>query len=502
MCRAHPAPPANPGRLRKMHASSTAGSPSARRRRRRARRGEEPLRRALVVELHLVRRQAARSVDDVGHVVLVDEVGAELQHPCSSSGARRRGCPGSPPRRCSGSWSAGTWRRTPTSAARRVLEADPLVQILGSVVGRHRHGAIVRHQRPIGAPGRLTAPMATPPAPPTSSASRSSTSSSRAATRRGAVGEPDPARPDRAVQRRRDGAVQAVLRRRRGAAVQAGGQLAEVRPRRWQAQRPRRRRAHQAPPRVLRDARQLQLRRLLQGAEPSRGAGSSSPRCWGFDGDRIWVTVHESDDEAEAIWHEQVGVPMERIQRLGDKDNFWQMGDTGPCGPCSELHIDRGPAFGPDGGPLGDPQGDRFMEFWNLVFMQYDQAPDGSARRRCRSRRSTPVPASSASSASCRASTRVWETDLMRPLIDQAVRAHRRSRTRAGDYDDRDSFAMRVLAEHARSAAMLVDDGVFPSQRGPGLRAAADHPPRRALRLPARHRAAGDAAARRRRPST
>ena len=69
---------------------------------------------------------------------------------------------------------------------------------------------------------------------------------------------------------------------------------------------------------------------------------------------------------------------MERIQRLGDKDNFWQMGDTGPCGPCSELHIDRGPAFGPDGGPLHDPHGDRFMEFWNLVFMQYNQAPDGT----------------------------------------------------------------------------------------------------------------------------
>ena len=75
--------------------------------------------------------------------------------------------------------------------------------------------------------------------------------------------------------------------------------------------------------------------------------GDPSSGGWGFDGDRIWVTVHESDDEAEAIWHEIVGVPMERIQRLGDKDNYWQMGDTGPCGPCSELHIDRGPAFGP-----------------------------------------------------------------------------------------------------------------------------------------------------------
>ena len=115
--------------------------------------------------------------------------------------------------------------------------------------------------------------------------------------------------------------------------------------------------------------------------------------------------MHESDDEAEAIWHEQVGVPMDRIQRLGDKDNFWQMGDTGPCGPCSEIHIDRGPAFGPTGGPLHDPHGDRFMEFWNLVFMQYNQAPTARARC-CPSRRSTPAPASSGCCACCRASTR------------------------------------------------------------------------------------------------
>ena len=100
---------------------------------------------------------------------------------------------------------------------------------------------------------------------------------------------------------------------------------------------------------------------------------------FGFDGDRLWITVHDSDDEAEAIWHEQVGVPMERIQRLGDKDNFWQMGETGPCGPCSEIHIDRGPAFGPDGGPLHDPHGDRFLEFWNLVFMQFNQDKIGRA---------------------------------------------------------------------------------------------------------------------------
>src|SRR5829696_8412477 len=187
---------------------------------------------------------------------------------------------------------------------------------------------------------------------------------------------------------------------------------------------------------------------------------------WGFDGDRIWITVHETDSEAEKIWHDVVGVPMERIQRLGDKDNFWQMGDTGPCGPCSELHIDRGPAFGPDGGPLGDPAGDRFMEFWNLVFMQYDQAPDGTR---------TPLPRPSIDTGAgleriltlVQGVDAVWETDLMQPLIDTACSVTGTS-YRPGDYDDRASFAVRVLAEHARSATMLVSDGVFPSNEGRG----------------------------------
>src|SRR3954453_22038567 len=187
---------------------------------------------------------------------------------------------------------------------------------------------------------------------------------------------------------------------------------------------------------------------------------------FGLDGDRLWITVHDSDDEAEAIWHEQVGVPMNRIQRLGDKDNFWQMGDTGPCGPCSEIHIDRGPAFGPDGGPIGDPEGDRFMEFWNLVFMQYNQAPDGS-------RTLLPKPSIDTGLGLERmlcllqGVDAVWETDLMQPLIDQACSLTGKAYT-PGDYDDRVSFSMRVLAEHARSSAMLVSDGVFPSNEGRG----------------------------------
>ena len=194
--------------------------------------------------------------------------------------------------------------------------------------------------------------------------------------------------------------------------------------------------------------------------------GSRESGGWGLDGDRIWVTVHESDDEAEQIWHDAVGLPMERIQRLGDKDNFWQMGDTGPCGPCSEIHIDRGPEFGPDGVPLGDPAGDRFMEFWNLVFMQYNQAPDGTR---------TPLPKPSVDTgaglervlALLQGVDSVWETDLMMPLIETAQSVTGKSYV-VGDYGHRESFAMRVLAEHARSATMLVGDGVFPSNEGRG----------------------------------
>ncbi len=194
--------------------------------------------------------------------------------------------------------------------------------------------------------------------------------------------------------------------------------------------------------------------------------GSRESGGWGFDGDRLWITVHEGDDEAEAIWHEQVGVPMARIQRLGDKDNFWQMGDTGPCGPCSEIHIDRGPAFGPEGGPLHDPQGDRFMEFWNLVFMQFNQAQDGS-------RTALPKPSVDTGAglerilALMQGVDSVWETDLMMPLIETAQSVTGRT-YQVGNYDDRDSFAMRVLAEHARSSTMLVSDGVFPSNEGRG----------------------------------
>ena len=187
---------------------------------------------------------------------------------------------------------------------------------------------------------------------------------------------------------------------------------------------------------------------------------------FGFDGDRLWITVHESDDEAEQIWHEVVGVPMNRIQRLGDEDNFWQMGDAGPCGPCSEIHIDRGPAFGPEGGPLHDPHGDRYMEFWNLVFMQYNQAKDGSR---------TPLPKPSIDTgaglerilALMQGTDSVWETDVLFPMIESA-QSLTSKKYKIGDYNDRESFSLRVLAEHARSSMMLVNDGVFPSNENRG----------------------------------
>ncbi|NQV98012.1 MAG: alanine--tRNA ligase, partial [Acidimicrobiaceae bacterium] len=187
---------------------------------------------------------------------------------------------------------------------------------------------------------------------------------------------------------------------------------------------------------------------------------------FGFDGDQLWITVHESDDEAEQIWHDVVGVPMNRIQRLGDADNFWQMGDTGPCGPCSEIHIDRGPSFGPDGGPLVDQKGDRFLEFWNLVFMQFNQAADGSR---------SPLPKPSIDTgaglerilALKQGKDSIWETDVLLPLIEQAQSVTSKKYL-IGDYEDRASFSLRVLAEHARSSTMLVNDGVFPSNENRG----------------------------------
>jgi alanyl-tRNA synthetase len=181
----------------------------------------------------------------------------------------------------------------------------------------------------------------------------------------------------------------------------------------------------------------------------------------GLDPERLWVTVHVSDDEAEALWKSIPGVPHDRIQRLDD-DNWWQMADTGPCGPCSEIFYDKGPEFGEDGGPAfgGD---DRFLEIWNLVFMQYDR--DGAGELH-------PLPKPCIDTGAglerivplLQGRDSVYETDLMMPILETASAV---TQTRYGAAHDSD-VALRIMADHARSMSFLVADGVFPTNEGRG----------------------------------
>ncbi|MCU0306667.1 MAG: alanine--tRNA ligase [Thermoleophilia bacterium] len=189
-----------------------------------------------------------------------------------------------------------------------------------------------------------------------------------------------------------------------------------------------------------------------------------STEVYGFDPGQMWITVFEGspgvprDEEAIERWVE-LGIPRERIQALGEADNFWKAGPTGPCGPNSELYLDRGPAFGPDGGPATGT--DRFLEFWNLVFMQYDRAPDGAL---------TPLPAKNIDTgaglermaAILQGKDSVFETDAFTPLIGWAeARTGRRSGE--GPRVDR---ALRVLADHGRAMTFLAADGVRPGNEG------------------------------------
>ena len=183
---------------------------------------------------------------------------------------------------------------------------------------------------------------------------------------------------------------------------------------------------------------------------------------FGLDGDRLWVTVHESDDEAEQIWVDAVGVPRDRIQRMGDEDNFWAMGDTGPCGPDSEIFIDKGEAYGHDGGPKHGGS-ERFVEMWNLVFMQYNRDADGVLTELPRKNIDTgaglerilPV---------LQGHDSMYDTDLFLPIIDTAASI---VGTPYGT-DERTDVALRVLADHGRAFSMLVADGVLPANEGRG----------------------------------
>lgn len=181
----------------------------------------------------------------------------------------------------------------------------------------------------------------------------------------------------------------------------------------------------------------------------------------GLDPERLWVTVHLGDDEGESIWRDAVGVRADRIQRL-DEDNWWQMGEVGPCGPCSEIYFDKGEEFGSDGGPAGGSD-ERFLEIWNLVFMQFNRQLDQSLE---------PLPKPSIDTGAglerilpiLQGKGSVYDTDVVKPILEVASDV---TKTRYGKDKDSD-IALRIMADHARSMSFLVADGVFPSNEGRG----------------------------------
>ncbi len=193
--------------------------------------------------------------------------------------------------------------------------------------------------------------------------------------------------------------------------------------------------------------------------------------------DRLWVSVYHDDDEAYRIWKEKMHVPEERILRLGEKDNFWAMGDTGPCGPCSEIHIDQGEGTGCGRAECDvECDCDRFLEIWNLVFMQYSRDVSGKL---------TPLPAPSIDTgmgleriaAVVQGVTSNYDTDLFAGIIEAICAL---SEVRYGDAPSSDT-SIRVIADHIRALTFLIADGVLPSNEGRG------YVLRRVLRRAARH---------------
>jgi len=175
--------------------------------------------------------------------------------------------------------------------------------------------------------------------------------------------------------------------------------------------------------------------------------------------DKLWITVFKDDDESETIWREDIGVPAERISRLDEEDNFWTMGDTGPCGPCSEIYYDHGPEI--EGSPpaIGSDPGDRFVEIWNLVFTQFDRSQDGSL---------SPLPSPCVDTglglermvAVLQGKHSTFETDLFTPLIKDAAKI-------CGT-KDLNNPSLKVISDHLRASAFLVADGVSVSNEGRG----------------------------------
>jgi alanyl-tRNA synthetase len=185
----------------------------------------------------------------------------------------------------------------------------------------------------------------------------------------------------------------------------------------------------------------------------------------GLEGERLWVTVHSSDDEAARIWQELVGLPAERIQRMGE-DNFWEMGATGPCGPSSEIFYDKGTEHGADGGPARGGE-ERFVEIWNLVFMESNRLEDGSLKALPKRNIDTgaglerilPIVQGTSS---------VFDTDVLRRLIGSAEELTRSVYGR----EEEDDVSLRIVADHARAVTFMLADGVVPSnlERGYVLR--------------------------------
>jgi alanyl-tRNA synthetase len=197
----------------------------------------------------------------------------------------------------------------------------------------------------------------------------------------------------------------------------------------------------------------------------------------GLDPENLWFSIYEDDDEAERIWRDEIGVPAERIVRMGAKDNFWSAGPTGPCGPCSELYYDQGPEVGC--GSAACAPGcdcDRFLEYWNLVFMEFDRAEDGTL---------TPLPKQNIDTgmgleriaAILQGVHSNFETDVLRTII---TRSEELTGASFGSADKTDT-SLRILADHARAVTFLIADGVLPSNEGRG------YVLRRILRRAVRH---------------
>ncbi|CAM5565024.1 hypothetical protein SMICM304S_05078 [Streptomyces microflavus] len=188
---------------------------------------------------------------------------------------------------------------------------------------------------------------------------------------------------------------------------------------------------------------------------------------FGLEPEKLWITVYLDDDEAEQIWRDKIGVPAERIQRLGKKDNFWSMGVPGPCGPCSEINYDRGPEFGVEGGPAVNDE--RYVEIWNLVFMQYERgAGDG--------KEDFPIlgdlPSQNIDTGLglerlamiLQGVQNMYETDTLRVVMDKATEL---TGVRYGAEKGTD-VSLRVVADHIRTSVMLIGDGVTPGNEGRG----------------------------------